>query len=442
MGRADAIRRAVAVVMLWLAALAAQTVPADAAESDIVVLVARLDGDDGSGGRRLRDALDAQGGVVARTTESLPESDRLIDMAALQAGAARLEELDAELLLWGRVSDGGGLRLAALAHGDAVGMEASHGGVRVFALAGGPAFDASLAAFTLSMLEPVSAKQADALFRIALSASRDLTSSLADADALPANERAGLEHALGLSLGVLAVQRRDLAALEQAADHLTRAAGGFDREAARVVWASAQSDLGDALVLLGDQEQANKRLQQATAAYRAALEVWRPEATPLRWAGAQAGLASALTSLGARSGDDALFDAAITAYRATLPVLEELGTQRRWAQSQNRIGAILLRQGIRETGQARLEQAAEAFRAALAHQPRERAPLDWAMTQTNLGTALANLGERDGGTARLKEARTALTAAMQTFRDLGYDEHARRVRWNLRRVEAVLRERE
>lgn len=441
MGRADAIRRAVAVVMLWLAAIPAQTVPADAAESDILVLVARLDGD-GSQERRLRDALDAQGGVVARTIEFLPESDRLIDMAALQVGAARLEESDAELLLWGRVSDGGGLRLAALAHGDAVGMEASHGGVRVFALAGGPAFDASLAAFTLSMLEPVSAKQADALFRVALSASRDLTSSLADADALPASERAGLEYALGLSLGVLAVQRRDLAILEQATDHLTQAAGGFDREAAPVVWASAQSDLGDALVLLGDQEQANKRLQQATAAYRAALEVWRPEATPLRWAGAQAGLASALTSLGARSGGDALFDKAITAYRATLPVLEELGTQRRWAQSQNRIGAILLRQGIRETGQVRLEQAAEAFRAALAHQPRERAPLDWAMTQTNLGTALANLGERDGGTARLKEAQTALTAAMQSFRDLGYDEHARRVRWNLRRVEAVLRERE
>ena len=415
---------------------------ASAQERAITVLVADLAGDPDVERGETQDLVDALSAVA--------------DIAAIRAGRlkgrrpdavddnlrqdrALLQSEGAALLIRGRRSETGDeIALWLVARPEAVGMDAAHGGVRQVTLPPPTTTSAAarLVASALSMLEPASGGEAKTLAAAMLQAAQTLEPESAEA------AEPELHQALGLALTRIAMQRRDLGILEQAAQSLGRAAALFDRETTPVGWASAHSDLGDALLILGDQEQATRRLETAAASYRAALTVWSAEATPLRWAGAQAGLGSVLTSLGAREGGSERYDQAIAAYRAAAPVLQRLEASVRWAQAQNRIGAILLRLGIAETGTARLEQATEAFRAALSRQDRATAPLDWAMTQSNLGTALANIGQREGGTARLEEARAALTAAMTAFADLGYDDHAQRVRWNLRRVEAVLRERQ
>ena len=408
----------------------------------ITVLVADLVGDpdaEASATQSLVDALSAVADVEAIRTGRLDARRPDAAEESLRQDRALLRSEDAALLIRGRRSETSGeTALWLIARPEAVGMDSAHGGVRQVTLpppATKPAA-ARLLAVSLSMLEPASSGQAKALAAAMLQAAEALAPESADA------AEPGLHQAFGLALTRIAMHRRDLGILEQAAQNLGRAAALFERETAAVNWASAHSDLGDALAILGDQEQERRRLETAAASYRAALTVWSAEVTPLRWAGAQAGLGSVLTSLGAREGDGARYDEAIAAYRAAAPVLERLEASVRWAQVQNRIGAILLRRGIAETGTARLEQATEAFRAALGRQDRKTAPLDWAMTQSNLGTALANIGQREGGTAHLEEARAALTAAMTAFVDLGFDDHAQRVRWNLRRVEAVLEERQ
>jgi hypothetical protein len=69
----------------------------------------------------------------------------------------------------------------------------------------------------------------------------------------------------------------------------------FTREEAPLDWATTQSNLGDALSLLG-REAGSTRLGEAVAAYRAALEVQSPEQTPLDWAVTQNNLGAALLS--------------------------------------------------------------------------------------------------------------------------------------------------
>ena len=119
------------------------------------------------------------------------------------------------------------------------------------------------------------------------------------------------------------------------------------RERVPIDWAATQSNLGLALVALGERESGTERLEQAVAAHTEALKERTRERVPLDWAGTQNNLGLALAILGAR-----------------------------------------------ESGTERLEQAVAAFTEALKERTRERVPLDWAMTQGNLGLALAILGKR------------------------------------------------
>ncbi len=49
-------------------------------------------------------------------------------------------------------------------------------------------------------------------------------------------------------------------------------------------WATAQTNLGDALNLLGEHGSGTTQLEESIVAFRAALEVWTRERVPLDWA--------------------------------------------------------------------------------------------------------------------------------------------------------------
>lgn len=178
-------------------------------------------------------------------------------------------------------------------------------------------------------------------------------------------------------------------------------------------WAKAQSNLGNALQLLGARESSSARLEEAVVAYRAALTERTRDRVPLDWARTQNNLGAALWVLGSReSGIDHLEEAAI-AYRAALEERTRERAPLGWAATQNNLGGVLWAIGERETGSARFEEAIAAYRAALEERTRDRVPLDWAATQNNLGIALQASGEREGGVNRLKEAIVAFRAALE-----------------------------
>jgi tetratricopeptide (TPR) repeat protein len=108
-----------------------------------------------------------------------------------------------------------------------------------------------------------------------------------------------------------------------------------------------QSNLGNALAMLGERESGTERLEEAVLAYREALKECTPDRVPLDWARTQMNLGNALSTLGER-----------------------------------------------ESGTERLEQAVLAYREALKEYTPDRVPLDWARSTGNQGIALMLLADR------------------------------------------------
>ncbi len=169
----------------------------------------------------------------------------------------------------------------------------------------------------------------------------------------------------------------------------------------------------DALYRDGDERGHNDALNASLDVWRRVLEMTPRDRAPLDWAMTQTNLGNALKVLGERESGTASLEAAVAAYRAALEEQPRDRVPLDWARVQTNLGNALEVLGERESGTASLEAAVAAFRAALEEQPRDRVPLDWAMTQTNLGNALAALGEREGGTASLEAAVAAYRAALE-----------------------------
>jgi tetratricopeptide (TPR) repeat protein len=81
-----------------------------------------------------------------------------------------------------------------------------------------------------------------------------------------------------------------------------------------------QTNLGTALLRLGERESGTARLEEAVAAYRAALEERTRERVPLDWAMTQNNLGIALWALGARESGTARLEEAIGCWDACLQV--------------------------------------------------------------------------------------------------------------------------
>ncbi len=231
--------------------------------------------------------------------------------------------------------------------------------------------------------------------------------------AASADERGKAQTNLGNALALLGQRESGTAGLEEAVAAYRAALEELTRERVPLDWAATQNNLANALGRLGERESGTARLEEAVAAYRAALAERTRERVPLDWARTQTNLGHTLTMIGQRESSTARLEEAVAAYHAAL---EELTRERNpldWAATQNNLGNALALLGQRESGTARLEEAVAAYRAALEERTRERVPLDWAATQNNLANALGRLGERESGTARLEEAAAAHRAALE-----------------------------
>ena len=177
--------------------------------------------------------------------------------------------------------------------------------------------------------------------------------------------------------------------------------------------ARMQTNLGNALAMLGERESGTIKLEGALAAFRGALKEQTRERVPLDWAKTQASLGNALYTLGVRENSTAKFEEAVTAYHEALKERTRERVPLEWAQTQNNLGNALFRFEEHKSGTTKLEEAVVAYREALKERTRERVPLDWAQTQHNLGTALQVIGERQGGTMNLEQAVVAFDEALK-----------------------------
>ena len=185
------------------------------------------------------------------------------------------------------------------------------------------------------------------------------------------------------------------------------------REHVPLEWAETQTNLGNALLRLGERESGTEHLQQAVNAYQQALLEYRRNRAPLQWAITQTNLGSALSRLGEREIGSERLEQAANAFRQALLESTRERAPLDWAMTQNNLGVALLRVGERDRGTERLQQAVAAFKQALLE--RDRVPLQWAETQTNLGNALLKLGERENGTKHLQQAVDAYQQALLQY---------------------------
>ena len=77
----------------------------------------------------------------------------------------------------------------------------------------------------------------------------------------------------------------------------------FTREHTPIDWASAQNNLGIALLRLGTHDCGTARLDQAVDAFQRALEVQTRDRLPMKWAATTGNLADALAARAGRRGD-------------------------------------------------------------------------------------------------------------------------------------------
>jgi tetratricopeptide (TPR) repeat protein len=241
-----------------------------------------------------------------------------------------------------------------------------------------------------------------------------------------------------------AAQRGDLAMMRlryrEAAAHFADAAAGvppgFEEKA--LDWLNRELE---ALCRQGEEFGDNGALGEAIAGYRNLLLRRPRERMPLDWATAQNNLGLALMRLGERESGTETLKKAVAAHEAALTE----GTRERvpldWAATQNNLGGALLILGERENGTETLKKAVAACEAALQVRTRERVPLDWAATQNNLGLALRSLGERESGTETLEKAVAAYEAALEAYRAAGASYYVQTAEGNLQRARALLDER-
>jgi tetratricopeptide (TPR) repeat protein len=217
------------------------------------------------------------------------------------------------------------------------------------------------------------------------------------------------------ALQTLAEQTDDQPGLLRAVDQWRWLLGRMDRRQTPLAWGAAQTELGKALLTLGEWEFKPERYSQALAAFRAALESIPRDTAPLDWAVAQMGLGAALVASAQQDPGPAPLREAVGAYRAALGVLPRALLPELWGEAEIGFAEALRALGEREPGTARLEHAVAVARSALEALPRDSVPLDWARAQNGLGLALGQLGLREGGTALLEEAAAAFRAALQAW---------------------------
>src|SRR5258706_4584534 len=114
----------------------------------------------------------------------------------------------------------------------------------------------------------------------------------------------------------------------------------------------------------GDQLGDNAALVEAINAYSESLLLAPRAQRPFDWAGTQTNLGNALSMLGERESGTTRLEEAVTAYRDALMEYTRERVPLDWAMTQNNLGNALSRLGERENGTARPEEGGAPLRHA------------------------------------------------------------------------------
>ncbi len=226
--------------------------------------------------------------------------------------------------------------------------------------------------------------------------------------------------ALGAVYVVLGESEGDLATLAEAAASYAEAIEGFPRAAFPHDWARMLRNRGAALSLLGEVANDPAALNDAIGCYRAALEAYLPAApsatsaladlTPADraladWALTQSNLGQALRLLGERTGDAASatqhLREAIAACEAALAVTVRDAAPEEWAMTTTNLANALVALGERAGDTDCLRRAIDAYRQALAALAGPRWLRQRAIARHNLTLAEQRLAARQGTTERV-----------------------------------------
>lgn len=113
------------------------------------------------------------------------------------------------------------------------------------------------------------------------------------------------------------------ARLEEAVDAYRLDLRENTRDTAPLAWANTQTNLGNALVRLGDRESSTLHLEEAIVAFRNALAEHSRERVPLDWANTHLNLSLALLALARQKEDQSLYKDAIRSLDAASSFLKE-----------------------------------------------------------------------------------------------------------------------
>ena len=229
---------------------------------------------------------------------------------------------------------------------------------------------------------------------------------------------------LGNALLKLGENRAEVERLESAAAAFREAIGQTPANADMQRFALLNANLGTALLRVGEIEGLPDAFIGATDAFELALKGLDRETSRSDWAMVNNNLGTALARTADAARDVALYDRAVVAFGNALKVYERGDAPGRWSMAKMNLGNALLAIAEERNNTVALEQAVAAYGDALSGMDRMAMPLNWALTQFNLGTALHRLGKGEAGTETLVRAGASYREALS-----GYTREAAPMQW-------------
>ena len=258
--------------------------------------------------------------------------------------------------------------------------------------------------------------------------------------------RALTQSNLGTALLVLGDSFEDverIKVLRRAVSAFTQALRDTDRETFSKSWALAQHNLGYALDELGGLikgEEGVRLHRGAVGANHLSLEVYTRATDREDWASAKNNLGCALSNLGERlEGDEGerLERQGISVFQEALEVRTRVSFPNDWATTEYNLAHSFSSLGERiggDEGLGLLRQSISAFRQSLQIRNRTSTPKLWAQTQYNLGTSLLTLSKLAGTAEKancLQESVSALRSALEVYTRDVYPKHMADTKHNL-----------
>lgn len=181
----------------------------------------------------------------------------------------------------------------------------------------------------------------------------------------------------------------------------------------------SMSDLGTALTRLGERESSAVLLSRAIAAYEGALTQRIPMKDKQRRARILAGLAGAQQKLGELEDGTLSLTRAVATAEAALEDLPRRGDQFEWSRAQIILADALRVIGERTSDVEVLARAVSAYEAALGEGMSERVLVEWAESRGKLGLTRLLVGRLTGQVPVSEDGRRLIESANEVFRSVG-----------------------